>query len=267
MITVIRSLLFNTAFYVSIIVQMIVFTPVYFLMPRKKAWVVPKNWALSNLWLQKVIAGTDYTIDGLENIPEGAYICAPKHQSFWDVFAFLPRLDDPVMILKRELMWIPLFGWYVAKMRMIPIDRGTRAKALRSITLGAQKAIEEGRQILIYPEGTRRPPGAPPQYKYGIAHIYAELGLPVVPIAHNAGLYWPRRKFRRYPGTIRCRVLPPIEAGLDKEVFFKRLIEVTEAACDELLIAAAKDENPPPMPPTAIQRLKELGVEPPRVSQ
>jgi 1-acyl-sn-glycerol-3-phosphate acyltransferase len=258
---ILRSLLFNTALYVSTLVQMIVLSPFYFLMPRKKAWIIPKNWARSNLWLQKIFAETDYVIEGLENIPEGAYICAPKHQSAWDTYAFLPELDDPVLILKRELMWIPLFGWYVAKMRMIPIDRGSRSAALRSITLGARKAVAEGRQILIYPEGTRRAPGAPPQYKHGITHLYADLGLPVIPIAHNAGLYWPRRKFFRYPGTIRCRILPPIEPGLDKETFLKRLIEVTEAACDDLLVAAAKDENPPPMPPTAVERLKELGVE------
>jgi 1-acyl-sn-glycerol-3-phosphate acyltransferase len=89
-------------------------------------------------------------------------------------------------------------------MQMIPVDRGSRVKALHSITKGAQKAIAEGRQILIYPEGTRRAPGAPPHYKYGIVHLYEALNLPVLPIAHNAGLYWPRRKFLRYPGTIRC---------------------------------------------------------------
>lgn len=257
---VLRSLAFNIAFYVNLIVQMIVLSPFYFLAPRKTAWMVPKNWARSNLWLMRVLAGTRYSIEGLENVPTGAAIIAPKHQSFWDVFAFLPVIPDAIMILKRELMWIPVFGWYVAKMRMLPINRGSRSEALKAITTGAQQAIADKRQILIYPEGTRRPPGAPPQYKYGVAHLYHELGLPVVPIAHNAGLYWPRRRFRRYPGTIRCRVLPPIMPGLDREAFLKRLAEVTEAACDEFLIAAAKDPNPPPMPPTAVERLKALGV-------
>jgi len=131
---------------------------------------------------------------------------------------------------------------------------------LRSIGEGAARAIAEGRQIIIYPEGTRRPPGAPPQYKYGVAHLYLELGLPVVPIAHNAGLYWPRRRFLRFPGTIRARVLPPIMPGLDRDAFLERLQRVTEAACDEFLIAAARDPAPPPMPPTAVERLKALGV-------
>lgn len=259
MLTAIRSLLFNFFFYLSMILQMILWTPIYFLMPRKKAWLVPKFWARSSLWLQKKIAGTDFIIEGLENIPAGAYIVAPKHQSFWDVFAFLPYLDDPVMILKRELMRIPVFGWYVGKMEMIPVDRGSRVKALKSITTGAEKAIAEGRQVLIYPEGTRRAPGAEPQYKYGVAHLYAELNLPVLPIAHNAGLYWPRRSIFRYPGAIRARVLPVIPAGLDKHEFLERLTRDTETGCDELLIAAAQDKNPPPMPPIAVSRLKELG--------
>lgn len=159
MLLYLRSILFNAAFYICTLVQMILYTPFYFILPRKKAWIVPELWARVNLWLQKHIAGTDCVVEGLENIPEGAYICAPKHQSAWDTYAFLPYLDDPVLILKRELMRIPLFGWYIAKMQMIPVDRGSRVKALHSITKGAEKAIAEGRQILIYPEGTRRSPG------------------------------------------------------------------------------------------------------------
>lgn len=256
----IRSLAFNLAFYVAIIIEMIVFTPFYFLAPRRKAWWVPKFWARSNLWLQKMIAGTDHVIEGLENIPEGPCIIAPKHQSAWDTFAFLPHIPDAIYILKRELLWIPLFGWYVGKMRMIPVNRGSRAKVLKEVRRLARERIAEGRQLIIYPEGTRRPPGAPPAYKWGVAELYSALELPVVIIAHNAGLYWPRRKFLRHPGTIRVRVLPPIEPGLEKEVFYERLVRETEAACDDLLVAAARDPNPPPMPETARQRLKELGV-------
>jgi 1-acyl-sn-glycerol-3-phosphate acyltransferase len=258
MIIAIRSVLFNLAFYISLIIQMILFLPLTLLLPRKKAWIVPKFWARSNLFLQKYIAGTDFVVEGAENLPEGAYICAPKHQSFWDVYAFLSYIPDPVYILKRDLMRIPLFGWYLKKMKMIPVDRGTGIKALHSISGGTQEAIADGRQIMIYPEGTRRAPGAPPAYKYGIVHLYMNLGLPVVPIAHNAGRYWPRRKFMRYPGTVRCRILPPIEPGLDKETFLQRLIEATETACDEFLVQASQDKNPPPMPATAKARLAEL---------
>ncbi|WP_173933755.1 1-acyl-sn-glycerol-3-phosphate acyltransferase [Chelativorans sp. Marseille-P2723] len=258
---ILRSLAFNVSFYLNLIVQMIFWTPVYFLLPRKKAWFVPKVWAASSLWLHKVLAGTRVEISGLENLPEGPCIIAPKHQSFWDTIAFLPWIPDPVYILKRELVWIPFFGWYVAKMRMIPIDRGSRARALKKAVAAAKERMKEDRQLIIYPEGTRRPPGAEPLYKYGIVELYAELGVPVVPVAHVAGLYWPRRKFLRHPGTIHARFLPPIEPGLPREEFRDRLISETEAACDALLIEAATGPNPPPLPETACRRLAELGIE------
>jgi 1-acyl-sn-glycerol-3-phosphate acyltransferase len=258
----IRSLAFNAAFYVNLIVQMILFTPYYFLAPRHKAWSIPKNWVHTNHWLLKHLAGTEYRIDGLENLPEGSFIFAPKHQSFWDTYAFVPLLRDPVYILKRELMWIPLFGWYVGKMRMIPIRRGARSAALKAALAGARERMRDGRQLVIYPEGTRRAPGDAPNYKYGIVQIYDELKLPVVAVAHQAGLYWPRRKFLRYPGTIRCRILPPIEPGLDKDTFLRRLVELTESNCDEILADVARAPNPPPFPPTAVKRLQDLGVAP-----
>ena len=256
----VRSLIFNILFYLNLIGRMIIFTPIYFIVSREKAWFVPKNWALSNHWLMKHIVGCDYTIEGLEHIQGRACIIAPKHQSFWDAYAFVPFIPDAIYILKRELMWIPLFGWYLAKMKMIPVHRGSRTVALKSIVRGAQPAIADGRQIMIYPEGTRRAPGEEPAYKYGIAHLYYELGIPVVPIAHVAGLFWPRRKFMRYPGTIKCRVLAPIEPGLSKEEFLEKLKTVTEAACDEFLIEAATGANPPPLPESARRRLNELGV-------
>jgi 1-acyl-sn-glycerol-3-phosphate acyltransferase len=158
-------------------------------------------------------------------------------------------------------VWIPFFGWYVAKMRMIPVDRGSRSKALKAVVAATKVELARNdRQLIIYPEGTRRAPGDEPAYKYGIVELYAQLGLPVVPVAHVAGLYWPRRKFMRYPGTIKARFLKPIPAGLDKTEFMARLMRETEAVCDELLIEAAKSQNPPPLPPTAVKRLGELGV-------
>lgn len=258
----IRSLAFNLAFYVSLILQMIVFTPFYFLAPRHLAWWVPKFWARSSLWLQEKIAGTRSEITGQENLPAGSFILAPKHLSFWDAIAFFPYLEDPLYILKRELMWIPFFGWYIAKMRMIPVHRGSRSRALKGAVAATKKEMARNpRQLIIYPEGTRRPVGAEPAYKYGIVELYDQLRIPVVPVAHVAGLYWPRRRFGRFPGTIHARFLPPIEAGLDREAFMHRLVAETEAACDRYLIEAAQSENPPPMPPDALRRLKELGIE------
>lgn len=256
----IRSLAFNLVFYVSLVVQMILWTPYYFLSPRHRAWFVPKFWARSSLWLQEKIAGTKSEITGMENLPEGSFILAPKHQSFWDAIAFFPYLRDPLYILKRELMWIPFFGWYIKKMNMIPVNRGKRSAALKAVVVATRKEMQNDRQLIIYPEGTRRAPGDEPAYKWGIAELYSALNLPVVPVAHVAGLYWPRRKFLRHPGTIKARFLEPIPAGLDKEEFMRRLIAETEAACDEFLVDAARSANPPPMPDTAVKRLKELGV-------
>lgn len=261
MTVILRSLAFNVAFYANLIVQMILWTPYYFLAPRHDAWIVPKFWARSCMWLHEKLAGAKAEIIGLENLPKGSFILAPKHQSFWDAIAFFSYLDDPLYILKRELRWIPFFGWYVMKMRMIPVDRGNRSKALRAVVAATKEELARNpRQLIIYPEGTRRPPGAEPAYKYGIVELYSQLGLPVVPVAHVAGLYWPRRKFMRYPGTIRARFLEPIAPGLSKEQFMDRLVRVTENACDELLVEAAGSTNPPPMPPTAVKRLEQLGV-------
>ena len=255
----IRSLAFNFVLYLNLIVQMILWTPYYFLSPRAWAWFVPKFWSRSSMWLYKVIGNTDNEITGTENLPEGSFILAPKHQSFWDTIAFFPYLKDPLYILKRELTWIPFFGWYIMKMRMIPVDRGSRSKALKAVIAATRAELARNpRQLIIYPEGTRRAPGDEPAYKYGIVELYSQLGVPVVPVAHVAGLYWPRRKFLRFPGTIKARFLPPIPPGLDKEEFMRRLIDETETACDELLVEAANADNPPPMPSTAAKRLAEL---------
>jgi 1-acyl-sn-glycerol-3-phosphate acyltransferase len=138
-------------------------------------------------------------------------------------------------VLKRELMRIPLFGSLARKARMIPIDRGSRAAALARMAALVRKEIPHGRQIVIFPEGTRRPPGAAPHYLPGVAYLYAETGLPCVPIALNSGLFWPRRSLRRYPGKVLVEVLDPIPPGLDKREFLKRLQNVLESATGRLI--------------------------------
>ena len=254
----IRSIAFNAAFYLNLIVQMIFWTPYYFLVPRHRAWLVPKFWSRSSVWLMEKLAGIRMDVQGMENLPEGPYILAPKHQSFLDTICFLPYIRDPLYILKRELRWIPFFGWYIIKMRMVPVDRGKRSKALKEVIARTREEMKQNRQLIIYPEGTRRAPGAEPNYKWGIVELYSELGIPVVPVAHQAGLYWPRRKFLRYPGTIHARFLPPIPPGLPRQEMYDRLVAETEAACDAFLLAAATGPNPPPLPPTAARRVAEL---------
>jgi 1-acyl-sn-glycerol-3-phosphate acyltransferase len=257
---ILRSILFNIAFYVNLILQMVIMTPVYFLLPRKKAFIVPKNWARSCHWLFAKIVGATFEVEGMENLPEGGYIVAPKHQSFWDAYALLPWVDDPLYILKRELTWIPMFGWYLQKQRMVPVNRNARGKVMAAVMERTRREMSHGRQLIIYPEGTRRPPGAPPEYKYGIARLYRDLAVPVVPIVMHPGLFWPRRKFIRYPGHFKVRILPPIAPGMDPDAFLAHLIEVMETASDRLLVETAAANPDLPLPPTARQRLAELSA-------
>lgn len=233
---ILRSLAFNVLFYANLILWLIFAVVPSLLLPQAALRNVARAWAHSALWLLRVVAGIRCEIIGLENIPEGGLMVAAKHQSFWETFALFTLFPDPVFILKRELMRIPLFGRGLAKLRMIPVDRGARARALKDVTRRAKIELgERGRQLLIFPEGTRRPPGAPPAYKFGVAHLYAELGVPCLPVALNSGLYWPRRQVLRRPGTIRLEILPPIMPGLDKVSFQHELQERIETACNRLL--------------------------------
>ena len=253
-----RSVLFNTAFYTNLIVRMIVLSPIYFLLPRKKAFGIPKAWAASNNLLMAKIVGATFEIEGMENIPEGGCIFAPKHQSAWDTFALLPYQRDPVYILKRELMWIPLFGWYVAKQRMIPVNRGARGKVMVEVMKRTKEEMDNGRQLIIYPEGTRRAPGAEPAYRYGIARIYRDIQVPVVPIVAHWGLFWGRRKLIKHPGKFKVRILPPIQPGMEPDAFYAHLIETLERESDRLLVETVAANPHLPLPPTAAKRLAEL---------
>jgi 1-acyl-sn-glycerol-3-phosphate acyltransferase len=230
---VFRSLVFNVAFYLNLIVWMLAIVPVFFM--RRKALIrAAQAWARSNLWLMRVITGTKVEFRGLERIPQGGLIVASKHQSVWETFALFTLFDDPTFILKRELTWIPLFGWYLWKADMVPINRQSRALALIEMNAKARTAVQEGRQILIFPEGTRRPAGAPPAYKFGVAHLYASLDVPCLPVALNSGLYWPRRQFIRRPGTIVVEILDPIESGLPRDGVFQLIQEQIETASRRL---------------------------------
>jgi 1-acyl-sn-glycerol-3-phosphate acyltransferase len=233
-VIVLRSILFNAVFYLVLFVYLIAAMPTL-LLPREALLAMVKNWSRVNLWLLKVICNIDCEFRGLENIPKGAALIASKHQSMWETFALITVLDDPAYILKRELLWIPFFGWCAATAQMIPVDRGWLSQALAAMTERARKETARGREIIIFPEGTRRAPGAEPKYKFGVAFLYTELGVPCVPVALNSGLFWPRRSFRRYPGVVRVAFLPPIGPGLDRQVFYDRLQNVIETKTAELV--------------------------------
>ena len=229
-----RSLIFNALFYVNITIRMIVALPTI-LLPYSFLHGVLRRYASSTLWFLRVVCGTKVEWRGREKLPAGPCIVACKHQSLWETFALFMLLPDPTYVLKRELMWLPLFGWLATKARMIPIDRGSHTKALASMTAAARREAARGRQIVIFPEGTRRPPGAKPRYLPGVAFLYAELGLPCVPIALNSGLFWPRRSLRRHPGTVLVEVLDPIPPGLEKREFLMRLQNATEQSTARLV--------------------------------
>jgi 1-acyl-sn-glycerol-3-phosphate acyltransferase len=239
-LVILRSVAFNISFYLNLLVYMLVAMP-SLLMSRRAVLAVAKSWGRTSLWLLHVVGGVKSDFQGLEKIPRGPLIVASKHQSVWETFALMTLFDDPTFILKRELMWIPIFGWFAWKGEMIPVDRGARGPGLAAMTERARFELERGRQIIIFPEGTRRPPGAEPHYKFGVAHLYGETGVPCLPIALNSGLFWPRRSFRRLPGTVRAKILDPIPPGLDKQTFAAKLREEIETAT-AVLIAEGERE-------------------------
>jgi 1-acyl-sn-glycerol-3-phosphate acyltransferase len=230
----IRSVVFNVLFYLNLILQSLAVIPTL-IMPRAAIVAVVQFWARSNLWLLRVVCGITAEFRGVEKIPPGALLVASKHQSVWETFALFALFPDPAYILKRELMWIPFFGWYAWKARMIPVDRGKRSQALADMTVCARQELDRDRQILIFPEGTRRPPGAEPSYKFGVAHLYAETGATCLPVALNSGLFWPRRSLRRYPGTVIVEVLDPIAPGLPRQEFADELQRRIESATARLI--------------------------------
>lgn len=206
-----------------------------------------KSIAWTCLWFQHVIIGTKFEFRGVEHIPaDGGCIVASKHQSTWETYTMLLFLADPSYILKRELMFLPFFGWYAWKMDVVGVNRGRKGEAIASMTHNSRRQYNEGRQIVIYPEGTRKKPAAEPKYKYGITHLYNELGATIVPAALNSGLYWPRRSWYLYPGTIVLDFLKPIEKGLTKDKFSSLLEQQIESATNALMTESIASENPPP---------------------
>lgn len=229
-----RSALFNVVFYVNLVLFLILGS-IFYVMPRKWAIRALQTWARSSLFWLRLIAGTRMEVRGLVNLPQGSCLVAGKHQSFWETFAILPLLDDPAVVLKKELTLIPFFGWFIYKFRMIPVERSAGTQALRSLIEKAGQAFSDGRQVVIMPEGTRRAPDDLPDYKPGAAAIYGKLSVPCVPFALNSGLFWPRRRFLRWPGTIVISFLPPIPPGLTRREFQARLEKAIETETSSLV--------------------------------
>jgi len=225
------------------------------------SWLLlaPRSWAmqglrlhgLASLWWLKLICNTSCEVRGREKLPPGACLIAAKHQSAWDTFALIPVFRDPAMVMKAELGLIPLYGWFSHKFEHIFLKREKGPSALRRLLAQARARAARGREIVIFPEGTRRPPGAAPDYKPGVLALYEGLALPCVPLALNSGLFWPRRSIVRYPGTIVVEILDPIPAGLPRAEAKSLMQSRIETACERLIAEARAAPNPPPLPAAA----------------
>jgi 1-acyl-sn-glycerol-3-phosphate acyltransferase len=237
-----RSLLFNVLFYVTTVLFLVFGSPLLF-GPRRWAMAALAIHGRFELWLLDSIVGTKLEIRGAEKLPAGACLVAAKHQSAWETFGLIPLFRDPAFLMKRELFWIPLHGWFSHKFEMIPVDRDKGPAALRRMLREARKRVAQGREIIIFPEGTRRAPGAPPDYKTGVVLLYEALGIPCVPVALNSGVFWPRRSFVRRPGTVVVEFLDPIPPGLPKAEFLEQLITSIETASARLLAGTKAEER------------------------
>lgn len=236
-----RSLMYNVLFYLLLVFWILVGLPT-FLMPRWGVLNIAKYWARSSIWLMRVVCGTRIEYRGLEKIPSGPLIVASKHQSMWETFALLQFFEQPLYILKRELLWIPFFGWYLSKADMIGVNRTAGGRQLLDMMRRAREAVQRGRQLIIFPEGTRTAVDAPPHYKNGVGLIYAGCKAPCIPVALNSGLFWPRRTFLRYPGTLVVEFLDPLPPGLPRDEFVARVSTIIEQASRRLIDTARAEQ-------------------------
>lgn len=232
--TTLRSLVFTLWLYLSMAVCAVGMSPALF-MPHRYAMGVIRTWARMVLFGLHRIAGVRVEFRGLEHRPPGHALVAGKHQGMLDVVVPFALLDDPCIVMKKELRPLPFFGWFAWKTKMIAVDRSAHAKALKDMVRQARARRDEGRQIVIFPEGTRKTPGDAPDYKPGIAALYRDLDCPCWPLATNSGVHWPAHGFRRYPGVVVFEFLPPIPPGLKRAEFMAELENRLETASTALL--------------------------------
>ena len=238
-----RSFVFQIVFWANTVVLMLIWLPGLW-RGRLVSQELGRTWGRTSLWLLEKICHLKIEWRGLENIPSGAVIVAAKHQSIWETFVLPINFPDFSYILKQELVRLPFFGWYLLAAEQIGIERAEGGKLIPQLVSKAQALFADNRQLFIFPEGTRRPAGAPPRYKPGIAPLYAQTNVPVLPVALNSGLFWPRRSVLIRPGTAVIEFLPVIPPGLPPREFFEQLKDEIETASDRLIDeAVAKDPS------------------------
>jgi 1-acyl-sn-glycerol-3-phosphate acyltransferase len=242
--TLLRALLFNIVFWLGTLLFGIAGLP-FLLTPRRTAMRFGRFWAQAVLAVLKAIVGLDGEVRGRDKIPGGGCLIAMKHQSMWDTLILPPLLGDPAVVIKRELRHVPFYGWYAARAGSIFIDRKGGAGALRRMVADARRAVAMGRPVVIFPQGTRTAPGLPASrvpYQPGVAALYRELGVPLVPAAVNSGLYWGRRSFVKKPGRIILAFLEPIASDLPRAQMMSKLearIEAATAALEQEALGGA----------------------------
>ena len=235
-----RSFAFNAAFVATTAVIGIFALPVL-LGPSRWSMRLGHFWAKSMLWLLGGIAGLRGEVRGIGHIRTGSCLIAMKHQSAWDTLMLQALFGDPVVVIKRELLWVPLYGWYARRAGSLPVDRRGGAGALRRMVRAARLATADGRRIVIFPQGTRTAPGRSAPYQPGVAALYQALGLPLIPAAVNSGLFWGRRSFVKRPGRIVLEFLAPIAPGLPRRELMaelERRIETATTALEEEAMTA-----------------------------
>lgn len=229
-----RSLLYQIYLYTVSAIMTLGALPLLVL-PRSWTAAAIRLWSKLQLWGAANITGVDYEIRGAENLPDGPCLIASKHQSMWDTIFWAVGAKDPAIVLKKELTYVPLYGWYAMKAGMISIDRGSGPSAIRKLVRQGKRAVADGRPIMIFPEGTRSAPGSDSDYKPGAAALYTQLDVPCIPVALNSGMFWARRALKRQPGTIVVEILPAIEPGLKRRDFMAQLEAAIEPATTRLV--------------------------------
>jgi 1-acyl-sn-glycerol-3-phosphate acyltransferase len=217
-----RSGLYHPLFIAWTLVLAILFLPLL-AGPQIGVQRAARFWIRGAHLLQRIVLGLTWELRGREHLPRGPAVIAAKHQSAWETLVFHTLLDDPVFVLKKELLWLPFIGWYMRASGQIAIDRAAGTRALAAMARAARQALAKGRQVIVFPEGHRQPPGVTGTYLPGVAALYGEGAAPTIPVALNSGLFWGRNAFLRRPGRITIELLPPMPAGLDRRAFVDAL--------------------------------------------
>lgn len=230
-----RSLLFAGQAYAMMAVMAVFFTP-WALFDRRGAFAAVHTWCRYVRWTASWMIGLRSEVRG--EIPSGEVMIAAKHQSFFDIIILVSELPRPKFIMKKELVWTPILGWYAKRIGCVPVDRGRRGAAIKAMLARVASGQQEPGQLIIYPQGTRVSPGVSRDYKVGTGVLYQEMGVPCVPVACNVGVFWPRRRIYRAPGLAVIEFLPPVPPGIPVREFMVRLKDTIEAQSDRLMAEA-----------------------------